>query len=107
MTPSQTAIKAAAAVLAPPPELTVSEWADQNRVLVSESSAAPGRWKTQSFQREPMDAIGSDNVHTLVLMWCSQMGKSEILFNRIGFVADMDPAPQLMMQPTKEMAEGV
>ena len=32
-----------AAVLKPPPELTLSQWADRYRVLSAESSAEPGR----------------------------------------------------------------
>jgi len=32
--------------------------ADQHRVLSSETSAAPGEWRTLPFQREPLDAIG-------------------------------------------------
>ena len=36
----------AARSLRPLPNLTVSDWADQYRMLSSESSAEPGRWRT-------------------------------------------------------------
>ena len=41
-------------VLAPPPNMTVSQWADKYRRLSSESSAEPGRWRTSKapYQRE-------------------------------------------------------
>ena len=38
-------------------------------------------------------------------MFSSQLGKSEALLNVIGYYADQEPAPQLMLQPTVEMAE--
>lgn len=48
------------ATLKPPPELTLSQWADRYRMLSAESSAEPGRWHTDKapYQREIMDAIG-------------------------------------------------
>ena len=46
--------------LKPPPNLTLSQWADNYRRLSAEASAAQGRWNTDNapFQREIMDAIG-------------------------------------------------
>ena len=42
------------AVLKPPPELTLSQWADTYRMLSAENSATPGRWHTDNapYQRE-------------------------------------------------------
>ncbi|MDP1555862.1 MAG: hypothetical protein Q8L84_10415, partial [Hyphomonas sp.] len=51
---------AAAIAAAPPPELTVSEWADQNRMISADSGAKfPGRWSTDRtpYLREPMDCM--------------------------------------------------
>lgn len=41
-------------VLAPPPDMTISQWADEYRRLSSESSAEPGRWRTAKapYQKE-------------------------------------------------------
>ena len=39
-------IRSAMSVLKPPPKLTITEWADQERRLSSEASAEPGRWYT-------------------------------------------------------------
>ena len=52
------------AVLKPPPELTLSQWADTYRMLSAENSATPGRWHTDNapYQREIMDAIGDQHV---------------------------------------------
>jgi len=92
---------------APPPQLTISEWADQNRVLSSESSAEPGQWQTDRapYQRGIMDAVTDPRVEKTVVMSSSQIGKSEILNNIIGYFIDLDPCPILFVQPTIEMAE--
>ena len=52
--------------LKPPPELTLSQWADMYRMLSAESSAAPGRWHTDNapYQREIMDASLILSAHT-------------------------------------------
>ncbi len=93
--------------LEPPPNLTVSEWADARRVLSPEASAEPGRWDTSRapFQRGMMDAVNDPLVHTVVVMSSAQVGKTELLNNFVGFRIDMDPGPMLLIQPTLEMAE--
>lgn len=99
--------KEIAQVVAPPPELTVSEWADLYRRLSSESSAEPGQWRTDRapYQREIMDAINDPAVETVVVMTSAQVGKTEILLNIIGYHIDYDPAPIMVMQPTLQMAQ--
>lgn len=96
-----------AKTVAPPPELTVSEWADSRRKLSSESSAEPGQWRTDRapYQRAMMDAINDPACETIVIMTSSQVGKSEILNNIIGYHIDFDPAPILLIQPTLTMAQ--
>ena len=42
---------------------------------------------------------------TVVMMCSSQIGKSELLLNILGYYADQEPSPQLMLQPTVEAAE--
>jgi len=36
-------------VLKPPPDLTLSEWADKYRRLAAGTTAEPGRWKTANI----------------------------------------------------------
>lgn len=93
--------------LKPPPTLTVSEWADKYRMLSSESSAEPGHWKTDRapYQREIMDAVTQPDIEKVVVMSSSQVGKSEILNNIVGYYIDMDPCPMLLIEPTDMMAE--
>lgn len=93
--------------LAPVPKVPVSEWADTNRVLSSESSAEPGRWRTSRapYQKEIMDAFTQPGVHKIACKTASQIGKSDIMNNVIGRFAHLDPAPMMMIQPTIDLAE--
>jgi len=94
-------------VVAPPPKLKVSEWADNYRKLSKEASAEPGQWRTDRapYQREIMDAINNPGVETVVVMSSAQVGKTELLLNTIGYFMDYDASPILLLQPTLEMAE--
>jgi phage terminase large subunit GpA-like protein len=93
--------------LKPPPRLRVSEWADQERRLSSEASAAAGRWITSraEYQRGIMDAISDPTLRDIVVMAGAQVGKTEMLLNVIGFHIHHDAAPILLVQPTLEMAQ--
>lgn len=92
----------------PPPKLSVSEWADAERVLSPESAAEPGRWNTDRnpIARGVMDSIHEDGVREIIIMSSSQLLKTEVLLNAIGYFARLDPCPILLLQPTVEMAEG-
>jgi phage terminase large subunit GpA-like protein len=92
----------AARAFAPPANQTVSEWADENRVLSGESAAEPGPWRTSRapYTKEPMDCFSDPGVETVTLMWASQLGKTEILLNVIGYFIDVDPCPMLWVEPT-------
>ncbi|WP_075858050.1 phage terminase large subunit family protein [Carboxydothermus pertinax] len=96
-----------AKVVSPPPDLTVSQWADLYRRLSPESSAEPGQWRTDRapYQREIMDAVNDPLVETVVVMTSAQVGKTEILLNIIGYHIDYDPAPIMVILPTLVMAQ--
>ena len=89
----------------PPPRLTVSKWADRNRVLSPESSAEPGQWRTTraEYQRGMMDSVNLDDVDTVVFMTSSQIGKTEIINNICGYFIELDPCPIMVVQPTDKM----
>lgn len=98
-----------AALLKPPPALTLSQWADTYRVLSAESSAAPGRWNTDNapYQREIMDAIGDPHVRRVVIMSAAQIGKTAMLMNVLGYYMHYFPAPVMVMEPTIDMAQAL
>lgn len=93
--------------LAPPPRLTVSQWADSYRRLSPESSAEPGRWDTSraEYQRGMMDAISDPRIERVVFMTSARVGKTQGINNCIGFHIHQDPAPILMVLPTVDRAE--
>jgi phage terminase large subunit GpA-like protein len=92
-------------VYSPPPQLTVSQWADQNRKLSAESSAEPGQWRTKraEYQRGMMDAVNNPEVDTVVFMTSSQIGKTEVINNICGYFIELDPCPIMVVQPTDKM----
>lgn len=94
-------------VLAPPPRLSASEWADRYRFLSRESSAEPGKWRTDRapYLRGILDVFSDPMIERVVMMSSAQVGKTEILNNVVGYFIDQDPAPILVMQPTLEMGE--
>lgn len=85
----------------------MGEWADRERRLSSEASAAAGRWVTSraEYQRGIMDAISDPRLRDIVVMAGAQVGKTEMLLNVIGFHIHHDPSPILLVQPTLEMAQ--
>jgi phage terminase large subunit GpA-like protein len=82
---------------APPPKLSVSEWADAYRVLSSESGAAAGRWRTLPFQKEIFDSFSDPAVHTVVVMSATQMVKTVLIENALGYIIDHEPGPTLVV----------
>jgi phage terminase large subunit GpA-like protein len=91
----------------PPPDWTVSEWADRTRRLSSESSAEPGQWRTSraEYQRGIMDAVNDAKTEQVIVMSSAQVGKTEAVNNVVGYHIDFDACPMLVVQPTLDMAE--
>lgn len=91
----------------PPSRRTVSEWADERRVLTSETSSEVGKWSTSRapFQREIMDAFTQPGIWQIAIMASSQVGKTEMELNMLGRLIDEDPGSVLFVQPTLSLAE--
>jgi phage terminase large subunit GpA-like protein len=90
----------------PPPDLTVSEWAVNNRVLPKGTTSRPGPFRPEKFQIEMMDCILDPDVHEVAIMKSTQVGYSDaILNNVIGYFVDSDPKPIMMVQPTIDNAK--
>lgn len=95
-------------VLKPPPNMTLSQWADEKRILSKKTSAEPGRWKTSKapYQREIMDAISDIAIQKVVVMSAAQIGKTDgFILNPIGYYMDYDPSPIMVMQPNLQLGE--
>lgn len=96
----------AAKILLPPPKLTLVEWADNYRILSRESSSEPGPWETNRVEvaRGPMLAVTDSRVHTITVMACTQLLKTELINNIVGYFIHLDPSPLIVMQPTEKLA---
>ena len=95
--------------MAPRPRLTISEWADRYRYLSREASAEPGKWRTDRapYLRGMMDALADPLIERVVMKCASQIGKTEVLLNAIGFYSDQDPAPILLIEPSLDVAKAM
>ena len=92
----------------PPDPMTVDQWADRHRILSTKGSAEPGPWRTDRtpYLREPMQCLSpSSPWRRVVLMFGSQMGKTEVVLNWLGAIIHLWPAPTLLVQPTLDMAK--
>ncbi len=90
----------------PPERYTVSEWADNFRVLTS-VSAEPGRWRTNRtpYLKEPMDRFTDPLIEKIVLCFGAQLGKTETELNMIGYALDQTSSPTMMVYPTDTIAK--
>lgn len=91
----------------PPQALTVSQWADKYRILSKEGSAESGRWRTSKtpYLKEIMDSFTDPTIERIVMVSSSQIGKSEMELNAIGYIIHQDPGPILYIHPDLEAAE--
>jgi phage terminase large subunit GpA-like protein len=87
--------------------MTVSEWANKFRYLSPESSSNPGKYNSDMtpYALAWMDSVNDHTASGTVLMVASQLGKTEVLNNVVGYFMDIEPAPMLMVQPTIDLAE--
>lgn len=88
------------ALFKPPKKITVSEWADANRILTGNSEPGPWRTSRTPYLKEPMDAYNDYKINRIVVVACSQVGKSELILNMMGYTMDNDPCNMMLLQPT-------
>lgn len=92
----------------PRPRMTVSEWADAYRIIPPGTSSEPGAWRTDRvpYLKEILDAISDPEIGHVCIRAASQIGKTEILLNTIGYYAHQDPSPILIVQANEEAMRG-
>ena len=107
MRPVDRTFSRALANYTPPADLTVSEWAAEHRVLSRESSAEAGPWRNERtpYMVEPMNAFSDPRVREISVVAMSQVGKSEVELNIIGYIIDQDPGSVLYIQPNLDDAK--
>lgn len=96
---------AVARIFAPPPQLGVDEWAEQYRFLSQESSALPGKFDLSRTPHceLPLQMLSPNHPAKRVLLpWSSQIAKTTIAENFLGYIMHQDPGPCLVVQPNVE-----
>lgn len=93
-------------VWAPPPRLSLSEWADEHAVLSAENAAEPGRWRTIPYQRGILDAMSDPEIEQVWIMKSARVGYTKCCCHAIAYHIHYDPCPIMVVQPTVEDAEG-
>ena len=101
------AISDALLTLLPPQKITVSEWADQYRVLSSEETDKPGQWKTSDvpYLKRIMDCFNDEHIGEIVWLKCTQIGGTEGLLNMVGYIIDQNPTRIMYVLPDDTMCK--
>lgn len=96
-------------LLSPPEQLTVSEWAEQYRMLDAKSAAMPGPWSNSvtPYLVGVMDEFNNYETEQIIFVKPTQIGGTEALQNMIGYIVAQDPSPTMIVYPTETLAKSV
>lgn len=87
--------------------ISLSEWAGEYRYLSTEDSAESGKWDNTRapFQVEIMDACSDPMIEKMVVVASSQIGKTQMMNNYIGYLIHLNPQPIMYVHFSEKMAE--
>lgn len=91
----------------PPKDLTISQWAEENRILAGEASASKGKWTNERtpYLVEIMDKLSpQDPCSDVAFMKGSQIGGTECLINTALYYIKHSPCPIGLYQTTDDAA---
>jgi phage terminase large subunit GpA-like protein len=94
----------------PTPVTLISDWADKNRRLSTDSAAEPGRYRVArtEYVREILDCLSPNSpVQEVYAIKGRQLGFTEAALNVLGCFADVAPCPMMYVMPTIDMAKEV
>ena len=90
----------------PPPDITISQWAEEFRILPKASSAEHGQWRNERtpYLVEIMDELSPQSLATdVAFMKSAQVGGTELLMNAAFYYILHDPSPIGIFQPTESV----
>jgi phage terminase large subunit GpA-like protein len=90
--------------LEPDPIMTVSEWADNFRILPSESSSEPGKYRTERMpylEEIAFELSPQSKTPEVTVIKGTQLGFTELGNNMLFCYADLYPCPMLQILPTE------
>jgi phage terminase large subunit GpA-like protein len=87
----------------PPPPLDLDDWADRFRYI---NEVSGEKWRTSRVEvaRGPMKAVTEPGVRTITVVCSTQLMKTELILNTIGYFMHIDPCPVLSVLPTEGIA---
>lgn len=92
--------------LAPPPRVSVWQWAERYRHIAKGPERGPWRNARTPYLVEPMECASSHSPYEqVVLMFATQMGKTEVLYNSLLQRIHTEPQDMMMVQPTLQDAQ--
>jgi len=99
--PLQASLARVRAGFLPPPDLTVSQFADRE-LVVTTGPLAGTHWQTDfaPYQRGILDAFHEPGVEIAAVMGSSQWGKTACAVNVVAYHMAHDPCPILVVEPT-------
>lgn len=99
-------IHKAVQVLHPVERVTVSKWAEANRVL-PDSNSIPGPWRNSvtPYLVEIMDAFSDEMVEEIIFVKPTQVGGTSAMENMLASAIAQDPAPAMCVYPSDDLAE--
>lgn len=89
----------------PPPQYTLSQWAEEKFRLSGDYADTKGELTLYGWQRGIFDAFTDPRVSQIVLMCGTQLVKTLFIQCAIAYSIDQAPGPMLVAQPTDDDAE--
>lgn len=92
----------------PPPDLTISQWAEGNRILPKSTTAEHGPWRNSRtpYLVEIMDECSPQSMaDDVAFMKSSQVGGTELLMNVALYYIQHDPCPIGIYEPSEMITE--
>jgi phage terminase large subunit GpA-like protein len=93
------------AALAPPPVLSLAEWADRYARVPIAGNAQPGPWRPFGYQREWLQVMADPLVKQVVVMKSARIGYTRCLIHCASYYIAQDPSPVLVVLPRESDAE--
>ena len=89
-------------------QLTVSQWAERNRIL-SGSSNLKGKWSNSitPYLVGIMDAFNDPDIRKIFFCKASQIGGTEALINMLCYIVTQSPAPTMIVYPNDDLAKDI
>lgn len=91
----------------PPPDIDAAQWACVNRFISDRYTNFPGLWRhdRSPYLVEIMEVMCDPLTREVDLKLASQLGKSEVLLNYLGWALHTRPGSKMVVQPTIKLAE--